>query len=426
MTGSVAGWVLAGVALFGLVPAQGAELAVRAAKARPVSAQPFERTPARIERGRYLVNGILQCFICHSERDWDKPGAPPRADRLGAGQVMRDEPDRRVVASNLTPDVETGAGTWPDDAIARAVREGVGHDGRVLNPQMWSPSFRHLSDDDVRAVVVYLRTIPAVRNALPATHWKGKHVEMEALRAPVPNPGSSPLERGRYLIQLADCMGCHTSWYSRRMPGGYAGGNLIERGERKAFSTNITHDPSGVMADRAGFIALMRSGKNGSLSGLMPWIVFRNLDDDDLDAIRLVLAGLQPVSHYISNALAPTHCPVCGQEHGLGDANRIVLPVAKVELTAAQLAALAGTYRAREDGALDVVRVADGKLWRGDGKESPAVELVAQSPTSFLGSGLLLPVRFELDAKGRAVRMVEDDVEPYVFDRVAAPRPGKH
>lgn len=392
--------------------------------ARPLSAKAFESTPQRVERGRYLATGILQCLICHSERDWDKPGAPPREGRLGAGQVLSDEPGKRRVAPNITPDRETGAGTWPDDALARAIREGVGHDGRALHPQMWYGAFRRLSDNDVAAVVVYLRTLPPVHNELPPMQWDaGERARVAAslkpLTSPVAEAGNDPLERGRYFVRIADCQGCHTSWYSKRQPGLYGGGNLIERGERKAFSTNITHDPSGVMADRAAFIALMRTGKNGALSPLMPWVVFRNLDDDDLDAIRLALAGLPPVSHYVSNALAPTHCEVCGQEHGLGDANRIVLPVAKAELTPVQMQALAGTYRAREDGALETISVVGGKLYRGATPEE-RIELVAQSTTAFTGSGMLLPIHFELDAAGRAARMVEDDLEPYVYDRIEA------
>jgi mono/diheme cytochrome c family protein len=400
--------------------------------ARTLSPKPFERTPERVARGRYLAEGVLQCLVCHSEREWDQPGAPPKAGMIGAGQIISDQPDHRIVAPNLTPDRETGSGAWPDDALARAIREGVGHDGRALHPQMWYRSFRRLSDNDVAAVVVYLRTLAPVHRELPATQWDPKQRArvaqgLKPLTAPVPDPGAGPLDRGRYFVLLADCQGCHTSWYSKRQPGLYGGGNLIERGKRKAFSTNITADPSGVMADRTGFINLMRSGKNGSLSPLMPWVVFRNLDDDDLDAIRLVLAGLPPVSHYISNALAPTHCPVCQQEHGLGDANRLVEPAAKVQLDATQLQALAGSYRAREDGAIQVIRVADGKLYEGE-KDDERVELVAQTPTSFKGSGLLLPVHFELDASGRAVRLVEDDLEPYVYDRVdtGGAKQGKH
>jgi len=90
-----------------------------------------------VSRGKYLVEGPLQCFICHSERDWQTPGGPPIAGRAGAGHIRSDDGQYRLVAPNLTPDPETGTGRWTDDRLARAIREGVGHDGRRLSPRMW-------------------------------------------------------------------------------------------------------------------------------------------------------------------------------------------------------------------------------------------------------------------------------------------------
>src|SRR4249919_1020863 len=119
--------------------------------ARPIDPTPLERTPARIARGKYLVEGVTPCLFCHSDRDFDKPGGPPKDGMKGAGVVMYDVAERRVVAPNLTPDVETGAGSWPDDAMVRAIREGVGHDGRPL-ASMWWWAFRRLSDEDVRSI----------------------------------------------------------------------------------------------------------------------------------------------------------------------------------------------------------------------------------------------------------------------------------
>ena len=91
------------------------------------------RTPERVERGRYLSEGLLQCFVCHSERDWKKPGAPPIPAMKGAGTCGA----AGLTAPNLTPDNETGTGTWTDDMLIRAIREGISHDGRVLHRQMW-------------------------------------------------------------------------------------------------------------------------------------------------------------------------------------------------------------------------------------------------------------------------------------------------
>jgi hypothetical protein len=70
------------------------------------------------------------------------------------------------VAPNLTPDNETGIGRWTDDMLIRAIREGISHDGRVLHPQMWYRSFRRLPDEDVEAVVAYLRSLEPVMSSV--------------------------------------------------------------------------------------------------------------------------------------------------------------------------------------------------------------------------------------------------------------------
>ena len=115
---------------------------------------------------------------------------------------MYEDKDTRVVASNLTPDVETGAGSWPDDAMVRAIREGVGHDGRPLKT-MWWWAFRRLSDEDVRSIVVYLRSLPPVRNPLPATRITEQERARLAskLRPPLTEPVIRP-SRSRVMAML--------------------------------------------------------------------------------------------------------------------------------------------------------------------------------------------------------------------------------
>ena len=124
------------VALLGLAGCAGPDASsstvapLPAVHARPLTDVRFERTAERVERGRYLATAAIGCVLCHSERDRSQPGAPPVAGREFAGAVMAEEPGYRLVAPNLTPDVATGAGSWSDDMLARAIREGVGHDGR--------------------------------------------------------------------------------------------------------------------------------------------------------------------------------------------------------------------------------------------------------------------------------------------------------
>ena len=401
-----------------------ADPAIPQPAARALVDRSYTHTPEREARGGYLVNGVLQCFICHSERDWSQPGAPPRAGREGAGVVVRDDGTRRLVAPNLTPDDATGIGRFSDDMLARAIREGIGHDGRLLHPQMWYGSFRMLSDEDLAAVIVYLRSRPAVHNPLPATLLDDDERRRYAgrprpLTAPVPDPPqATPVERGRYLVEVADCMGCHTSWYSARNPGMYAGGNPIERGEHTVFSSNITPHPSGLAVDADGFVTLIRTGKAGLTHPVMPWVAFATLTDSDLRAMHAALTTLHPVAHFIGNVGAAAQCAVCGQEHPLGALNVApVYPVVQVD--AALLDAYAGVYRnAAEDWTVHVSRDGD-RLALGDGG-SMSIRLHPLSPERFLPESELPPLRFERAADGSVSGLVAEAMTPLVFERVQA------
>lgn len=324
------------------------------------------RTPERVARGKYLSEGLLQCFICHTERDWDKPGAPPIEARKGAGAVWWDKP--WLVAANLTPDPETGTGKWSDDMLLRAIREGIGHDGRVLHSQMWSYAFRPLTDEDAEAVVAYLRSLRPIRNPLPRTAVPPDAVKdlnkIEPIAAPVTYAATAdPVQRGRRLATLAGCGGCHTSWYTPRNPGFFGGGNPIDRSGRTTYSANITFAASGLAHyDPALFREVLRTGriKGRELSPLMPWIVFRNLSDDDLDALFAFLKAMPPVKHIIDNVDTPTKCEICGGEHPLGRYNKLAAAKHQ-EFSVASMRDTVGRYRF-EDGFELRVAIVKGKL----------------------------------------------------------------
>src|SRR3989441_6608255 len=136
---------------------------------RTLTDRRFETTNARLERGRYLVDSVMGCLGCHSPTDIRKPGAPPAASMLGAGARWADAGLPWVVVPNITPDKETGAGNWTDDMLARAIREGIGHDDRTLFPLMPYKNYREMPDEDLASVVVYLRSLAPVKNPLPKT-----------------------------------------------------------------------------------------------------------------------------------------------------------------------------------------------------------------------------------------------------------------
>ncbi|MEJ7679880.1 MAG: hypothetical protein WKG06_18885 [Segetibacter sp.] len=107
-------------------PADKLSLTARASKVndgfrvRPLTNKQYERTAQRLKQGEYLTTGILQCFTCHSPRNWQARSAPPIADKLGSdGTIVNEDSTSLVCAPNITSDKETGAGNWTDDMLAR-------------------------------------------------------------------------------------------------------------------------------------------------------------------------------------------------------------------------------------------------------------------------------------------------------------------
>src|SRR4029077_11744571 len=111
-----------------------------------------------IDRGAELA-AIGNCSDCHT-KDVGLPYAGGRALPTPFGTIY---------ASNLTPDLGTGIGTWPEEAFQRAMREGVDREGRQLYPAFPYDHFTKTTNDDNHALYAYLMSQPPVRNAIPAT-----------------------------------------------------------------------------------------------------------------------------------------------------------------------------------------------------------------------------------------------------------------
>jgi len=301
-------------------------------RARALNSQKFEVTPARLERGKYIAD-TAGCFGCHSPHDWKTHGGPVPPGQEGSGEIMPIENlPGLVVAPNLTPDVKTGAGAWSDDQLARAIREGIGHDGRALFPMMPYLRYRKMSDEDLASVVVYLRSLPPVQNPLPATEiiFPVKYLIRsvpEPLASPVPEPDrSDPAKWGEYLVTRSVCEECHTAQH-RGEPVkdlNFGGGFPLSGPFGHVSSANITPDASGIgYYDEALFLQAMRTGyvKARPLNSIMPFREFKNFTDEDLKAIYAYLRTLKPVKHRVDNALPPTYCKICQYSHGGGDQN---------------------------------------------------------------------------------------------------------
>ena len=123
-------------------------------------------------RGEYLV-AIMDCRGCHTEGAL--AGRPDPALDLAGSTVGFGAPGLGVFyPPNLTPDRETGLGSWSEADIARAVRTGERPDGRVLAPMMPWRSYAALTDGDALAVAAYLKALPPVRHVVPPPAGPGQ------------------------------------------------------------------------------------------------------------------------------------------------------------------------------------------------------------------------------------------------------------
>jgi mono/diheme cytochrome c family protein len=218
------------------------------ARIRPLSNIRFEATNSRVARGAYLVNAVARCPNCHSQLDWTLPGAPAKPEKFMAGRVWSEEGFPWITSPNLTPDPSSGAGNWSDDMLARAIREGIGHDGRALLPIMPYQSFHSMSDEDLASIIGYLRSLSPLRNALPKTQvpfYLGRRILVvpSPITTPIPPAdNSSQILRGKYLVEMSACGSCHTvqTLEGKPIEGlAFAGGFVFQTPFGRLASANI-------------------------------------------------------------------------------------------------------------------------------------------------------------------------------------------
>lgn len=251
-----------------------------------------------VERGAYLMNTIVACGNCHTTMGPNGPGP-----ELAGGQAIA-TPLFTAYAANITPDSETGIGEWSDAEIGRAIREGIGRDGRLLAPVMPAEFYQHISDGDLAAIIAYLRQVAPVANAVPETELPMElpPAWVEPV-ASVPQPDNSDsLAYGEYLAQIGHCMECHTPRDERghlQLDRLGAGGQEFPGPWGTSVSANITpHPKAGIGAWSDGQIRrAITQGIDRDGVQLMPPMAFgyyAGISDEDLDSLIVWLRSIPP------------------------------------------------------------------------------------------------------------------------------------
>ena len=280
-------------------------------------------TPELVERGRYLVEHLILCNDCHSERDWTLYGGPPMPP-IGAGRacmtrqtevagIMTSEANFPGILCirNITSDKETGIGDWTDGEIIRSMREGVGKDGRALFPIMPYFIFKDISDEDSAAIVAYMRALPPVHAERPQREIDfPMNVLIRLWPQPLTEPVLTPdraetIAYGRYLSAIGRCSFCHTPRTGRGIAGipgrEFAGGVPFAIGARIMYSKNLTPHASGIGNwTREAFVARFKAYSEPLTvapedNTLMDWNAYAGMTEADLGAIYDYLQSLPPV-----------------------------------------------------------------------------------------------------------------------------------
>lgn len=282
---------------------------------------------AIIARGKYLVHGPAHCVTCHVSsikdlEESDKGVTVP----LKGGLEFPLGPLGTIISRNLTPDKITGLGRYSDEQVFRMMRHGIRPDGKASLPLMMP--FWNMADDDLIAVVSYLRSIDPVENSVSENKWTfvGKAVRaltptfepIQNPTAPAIAPEMTPpsIARGEYLARyVTNCVGCHTprdlTTFEATGPE-FSGGMEFEPWPalHKHFNMdttlwqrtpNITPHPQGVLVKfktAEEFIKRMRVGRVIPISP-MDWGPISRMTDEDITSIYMFLNSLAPVENNI-------------------------------------------------------------------------------------------------------------------------------
>jgi mono/diheme cytochrome c family protein len=277
----------------------------------------IESTPERIARGEYLANHVMMCIDCHSVRDYSKYSGPVTGKLyVGGSEDFTKETGLpgNFYPGNLTP---FHLKNWTDGEIYRAITTGVRKNGKALFPVMPYHLYGQAADEDIHAVIAYLRTLPEVENQVktskadfPVSFFLNMMPKKQK-QVSKPNPADK-LAYGKYMATIAGCIECHTPLVKGQpvWEEAYTGGREFIMPIGVVRTSNLTpHKLTGIgewteeifvdqfrmFADSSNVMSVPEGGFNTP----MPWTLYSKMHDEDLKAIFAFLQSLPPVEKQI-------------------------------------------------------------------------------------------------------------------------------
>jgi mono/diheme cytochrome c family protein len=279
----------------------------------------IEPTPERLARGKYLNDHVVGCTTCHTQRDWTRFSGPVKPELTGAGgEPFNLGPAGILYSKNITP---AAIGSWTDGELLRAVTTGVSKDGTPLFPLMPYPHFGAMDEEDVHAVLAYIRTLKAIPSPAPIPERKlsfplpliVRTIPAAASHQKRPSPDDK-VAYGRYMTRSALCADCHTPIDDRGtpLPGmDFAGGQEFFETGHLVRSANITPDADTGIGSwtEQQFIDKFKGFENPTNAVLakheqaqntpMPITAYAGMTREDLSAIYAFLRTQKPVTNRV-------------------------------------------------------------------------------------------------------------------------------
>lgn len=261
------------------------EWRLRTSYDKPLTTLVVPGDSATVARGDHLYHATISCALCHGDD--------------GGGKMYEDNPRVVTVAGpNLTRGKGSVVADFTDADFVRAIRHGLRRDSTSL-VLMPSEVYVNLADEDLAAIIAYIKQLPAVDREMPRVRFgpigrallsAGKLNILVAPKTPnhvpvTPVPGGPTAQYGEYITRVTGCKGCHGN--------GLSGGRVAGPPNLPPAS-NLTPKGIGHWTE-ADFVRAMREGKRpdgSAINEFMPWKAFGRMSDDELRALWLYLQSV--------------------------------------------------------------------------------------------------------------------------------------
>ncbi len=279
----------------------------------------IERTPERIERGKYLANHVSMCINCHSERNWSRFAGPVVESTIGRGGEKFDQKvglPGVYFSKNITP---SGISRYSDGELFRVITTGVTKEGNALFPLMPYSHYGKMDPEDIYSIIAYIRSLAPIEFK---TEESVSDFPMNIILNTIPvkaTPGKKPDASnvqvyGAYMVNAAGCILCHTQENKGEIikelafSGGreflFPDGSIVR-------SANITPDQNTGIGNwtQDAFVNRFRayadSGykspmvEKGAYNTVMPWTSYAQMTREDLTAIYTYLRSVKPMQNTV-------------------------------------------------------------------------------------------------------------------------------